>query len=167
MRDIKFLAIHCSATPNGRRVTAEQIDAWHSDRGFKRQPKAIRSHQPTLKSIGYHHVIYADGSVHMGRSELEAGAHVAGFNAHSIGICMVGTDAFSRAQWVSLKGLIEGLLKCYPKAEVRGHRDFSPDQDKDGVIEPFEWLKTCPGFDVAAWHRGGMEPLQGHILEKV
>ena len=23
--------------------------------------------------------------------------------------------------------------------------------DGDGIIEPNEWLKTCPGFDVAAW----------------
>jgi hypothetical protein len=31
------------------------------------------------------------------------------------------------------------------------------------VIEPFEWLKTCPGFSVADWLAGGMVPLQEHL----
>jgi hypothetical protein len=29
-----------------------------------------------------------------------------------------------------------------------GHRDLSPDLDGNGHIEPDEWMKQCPGFDV-------------------
>lgn len=166
-RIIDHLVIHCSATPNGRPVTSEQIDDWHRQRGFKRTAKLIGFNEPTLRHIGYHHVIYVDGSVRIGRGENEVGAHVQGFNAHSIGICMVGTSEFTRAQWASLKGLIEGLQRRYKTALVRGHRDFSPDQNRNGEVEPFEWLKTCPGFDVSTWLRGGMEPLKGHLLENI
>jgi hypothetical protein len=31
----------------------------------------------------------------------------------------------------------------------KGHRDWSPDLDHDGKVEPHEWLKMCPCFDVA------------------
>lgn len=45
---------------------------------------------------------------------------------------------------------IEGLKmakKKYPKAVIQGHRDFSPDLNKDGKITPNEWIKLCPCFD--------------------
>lgn len=164
-RLINLLVVHCSASPNGRRVTSEEIDAWHAARGFHRDPRLIGYNEPFLKHIGYHYVIYAEGPARIGRGEQEVGAHVQGHNANSIGICMVGTDAFSPAQWLSLRGLLQGLLKRYPDAAVRGHRDLSPDRNGDGVVQPGEWLKTCPGFDVSSWLAGGMEPLAGHTVE--
>lgn len=163
-RTIDTLVIHCSATPNGRRVTCDEIDRWHGQRGFRRDPKLIGWNEPLLKHIGYHYVVYAEGIVRIGRGEQEFGAHAAGHNGKSIGICMVGTDRFGAPQWVSLRQLVEGLLQRYPKARVVGHRDLSPDRDGDGVVEKHEWLKTCPGFDVAAWLRGGMDPLAEHLL---
>ena len=33
-------------------------------------------------------------------------------------------------------------------AIIFGHRDLSPDVDGDGHIEPEEWMKSCPCFDV-------------------
>jgi N-acetylmuramoyl-L-alanine amidase len=36
-----------------------------------------------------------------------------------------------------------------PKENVKGHRDWSPDLDGDGVIEKHEWLKDCPCFEVS------------------
>lgn len=165
MRTVNLIAIHCSATPNGRRVTSEDIDGWHKARKFRRDPRLIGVNEPTLKHIGYHYVIYADGSVRIGRGEREPGAHIAGKNANSIGVCMVGTDRYSREQWASLTKLVEGLSQRYPLAAIKGHRDLSPDLDGDGVVERHEWLKTCPGFDVSAWRAGGMEPLAAHLLE--
>ena len=53
MRRIDKIILHCSATPEGRNVTVEDIRAWHIERGFR--------------TIGYHYVIYLDGSVHAGR----------------------------------------------------------------------------------------------------
>jgi N-acetylmuramoyl-L-alanine amidase len=149
MRGITHIVIHCSATPNGDQVTLLDIDKMHRARGWQK--------------VGYHFIIEVGGRVVVGRQLEEIGAHVAGSNAFSIGICMIGTDAFSAAQWESLKALVESLTARFRAAIVVGHRDFSPDKDGDGVIEPWEWLKTCPGFDVKAWRLAGMEPLPAHI----
>lgn len=62
MRKIKEIIIHCSATKEGRDYTVADIDRWHRDRGFF--------------CIGYHFVIYRDGSIHVGRSVEEVGAHL-------------------------------------------------------------------------------------------
>ena len=51
MRKIKEIIIHCSATREGRDYTVADIDRWHRERGFF--------------CIGYHFVIYRDGSIHV------------------------------------------------------------------------------------------------------
>ena len=53
MRKINKVIIHCSATPEGKDYTVADIDRWHRERGFN--------------EIGYHYVVYRDGSVHAGR----------------------------------------------------------------------------------------------------
>lgn len=166
-RPISTIVIHCSASPNGRRVTAEDIDSWHKARGFRRDRAALPKCEPNLKHIGYHYVIYHDGRVRAGRDESEVGAHVQGHNLHSIGICMVGTDRYSDAQWFSLATLIPRVHARYPDAAIKGHRDLSPDKDGDGVVEKHEWLKTCPGFDVVRWLANDMKPQAEHRLEAV
>lgn len=142
MRKINKLVIHCSATKEGQSFTVKDIDSWHKQRGFRK--------------IGYHYVIYLDGSRHIGRSEDEIGAHVEGHNSDSIGVCYIGglgsdgkaKDTRTAAQKLSLKQLIADLKIKYPLASVMGHRDLSPDKNGNGIIEPFEWLKECPSFDV-------------------
>lgn len=163
-RAIKLIVIHCSASPNGKRVSPEEIDRWHKLRGFKRNPEFIGYNAPGLKHIGYHYVVGVPGGVTVCRGEREIGAHVAGHNANSLGICVVGTDAYTADQWRGLRTLVQGLQLRYPGAKVVGHRDLSPDADGDGEVEPHEWLKTCPGFDVPAWVANGMAPPRGHIL---
>jgi len=174
-RKIELIIIHCSASPDGASLftgklgepgfitPAQEIDKWHAARGFRRNPNWARLQEPTLKHIGYHYVIYTAGAVLACRHLDEIGAHVQGYNAASIGICLIGTARYSHEQWGFLKSLIEGLRKTYPHARVVGHRDLSPDTDGDGIVEPQEWLKTCPGFEVAAWLQGGLQPLAGHI----
>ncbi|MDE6296543.1 MAG: N-acetylmuramoyl-L-alanine amidase, partial [Muribaculaceae bacterium] len=66
MRKIDKIILHCSATPEGRMVTVNDIRAWHKARGFR--------------TIGYHYVVYLDGSVHGGRAVEEVGAHCLGEN---------------------------------------------------------------------------------------
>lgn len=158
--------IHCSASPNGRADTIDDIDRWHAQRGFRRDPTLIGANRPDLKHVGYHFVIAVSGSVDIGRGEREIGAHVAGWNAHSLGVCLVGTDAFSAAQWESLRALLfgsrgsvaepnpNGLLGRHglDAGAVCGHRDL-PDVHK-----------TCPGFDVHSWIAGGCVPLAGHVF---
>ena len=36
----------------------------------------------------------------------------------------------------------------YPGCRVCGHRDLSPDLNGNGEIEPEEWVKACPCFEV-------------------
>jgi N-acetylmuramoyl-L-alanine amidase len=51
-------------------------------------------------------------------------------------------------QKIMLKTLVKRMMKKYPKAKVCGHRDLSPDLNRDGKITPNEWTKVCPCFDV-------------------
>jgi N-acetylmuramoyl-L-alanine amidase len=165
------------------------INAWHAARGFKRNAAAAAAFNPRLPSIGYHYVIDLSGEVWSGRGLDEVGAHAAQFNANSVGICLVGgverEARYTQAQWKSLQQVVAYMLSTYgiPRARpqrrvdpshplgyrvthgVCGHRDLSPDKDGDGLIEPFEWLKTCPGFDVAAWLGRGMVPTAEQICE--
>ena len=168
MRSITLIVIHCSASPNsdglfrgspgtpGFTTPVQVIDGWHAKRGFKRSAEARQRMNPQLAAIGYHYLIYRNGGVATGRDLEEVGAHVAGFNQRSLGLCLIGTDRFTPEQWQSLRDLVTALRKRYPDARVVGHRDLSPDQNQNGIVESFEWLKTCPSFDVAAWLESGM-----------
>ena len=75
-RAINEIIIHCSATAEGKDYTTSQIKQWHLARGFS--------------DIGYHWVIYRDGSIHQGRDESKVGAHCTGHNSYSIGVCYIG-----------------------------------------------------------------------------
>lgn len=150
MRKIDTLIIHCSATKCGADFSAADIDRWHRQRGFRK--------------IGYHYVIRLDGTVEAGRPLEEVGAHCKGRNAHSIGICYIGgldgqghpADTRTDAQIRAMRELVLRLRSFYPVGEVIGHRDTSPDCNGNGMIEPREYIKACPCFDVGAWLRSGM-----------
>ena len=151
---IDEIIIHCSATPNGRWQTVEDIDRWHGERTppFQRSTELMRYQAPRLSHIGYHFVIYTTGAVVTGRGINETGAHARRHNVRGIGICLIGDDRFSIDQWQSLKYNIAGLKARFPHARILGHNEINPH-------------KTCPGFDVQAWLDGGMQPLDDHILE--
>jgi hypothetical protein len=84
------------------------------------------------------------------------GAHAKGHNQNSIGICYEGGldchghPADTRTEWQihSMRVLILALLRDYPGCRVCGHRDLSPDLNGNGEIEPEEWIKACPCFEV-------------------
>ncbi len=140
-----LIVVHCSATRPSQDIGAKELDKMHRARGFF--------------AIGYHWVIRRDGTIEKGRPADTVGAHVEGYNARSIGICMVGgvketdvskaEDNFTDAQFETLSIILGQLHNTYPDARICGHRDLSPDLNKDGVIQPREWLKQCPAFDVA------------------
>ncbi len=52
------------------------------------------------------------------------------------------------AQKAALRELVAKLCKEYEIIEVLGHRDTSPDLDGSGEVEPKEYIKACPCFDV-------------------
>lgn len=175
MRPIDLIIIHCSATPNERtlfegtpgkpgfRDPSQVIDAWHADRGFKRDAGWRQRQNPSLKAIGYHYVIARNGAVFSGRHVDEIGAHAVGYNKKSLGICLVGLDAYTPAQWDALGHLVTcevarltgrngpgdrnnplSRKACAAWARERGilicgHRDLP------------NVHKTCPGFDVEQW----------------
>src|SRR5690606_39171735 len=47
--------------------------------------------------------------------------------------------------------LLRDLSTRYPQARICGHRDLSPDRNRDGVIGPQEHIKACPCFDAIPW----------------
>lgn len=169
-RYINQIIIHCSASANGDSLfrgslkagnlvkPVQAIDAWHRARGFKRDVIFRKRQNPSLTSIGYHFLIYTNGAIETGRHLDEIGAHVRGSNANSLGVCMIGTDQFTQAQWAALATFIKSIATLYPKARVLGHRDTSPDLNGDGQVTRTEWLKICPGFDVAKWLKADMQP---------
>lgn len=148
---VRFLTVHCSATPPDADIGADEIRRWHKAQGWE--------------DIGYHFIIRRDGTVQAGRTLDSQGAHVSGHNHEAVGICLVGgvrrdpdadgkddadgprwdlnPDAnFTLAQYASLESLLRLMLRRFSGATVLGHRDFS------GVI------KSCPSFDVRAWWSG-------------
>lgn len=128
MRTINEIIVHCSATKEGQNFTTQDIDRWHKARGFK--------------CIGYHYVIYIDGSVHFGRPIEEVGAHVKNHNAHSIGICYIGgldkngkaKDTRTPEQKLALYQLIYDLKQLYPNAKIATHNMYDN--------------KACPCFSI-------------------
>ena len=127
-RRINEIIVHCTATPEGRDYTVADIRQMHKAQGWV--------------DIGYHYLIYRDGSIHEGRNVDMVGAHCQGHNAQSIGVCYVGgvardgktpKDTRTQAQKDALVHLLMQLVCLYPDATIRGHRDFA--------------AKACPSFD--------------------
>lgn len=140
-RIIKDLVIHCTASPEGRDLTVQDIRNMHLKNGWS--------------DIGYHYVIDLNGNIHNGRDVDMIGAHVSGHNSHSIGIVYVGglggngkgKDTRTPKQKEALVKLLLELREFYPTARICGHRDFSKDLNNNGIIEPNEWIKECPSFE--------------------
>ena len=142
---IRRIFVHCTATREGQDFDAATIKRWHLQQGWS--------------DIGYHYVIRLDGTVELGRPEHIPGSHAKGFHTGSVALVYVGgldaqgkpKDTRTGEQKAAMAALVRQLAAAYPQAEVLGHRDISPDTDGDGVVEPHEWLKACPCFDVRSW----------------
>ena len=139
-RRIDAIVIHCTASKPGVDLTVEDVRKMHKKQGWS--------------DIGYHYLIRLDGRIENGRDVDLIGAHVADHNAHTIGVCYVGGldnngnpyDTRTQNQKDSLLSLLRMLRAAYPKAVIKGHRDYSPDKNGNGTVEPSEWIKACPCF---------------------
>lgn len=117
---------HCTATPEGRKVSIEEITSWHKKRGFL--------------TVGYHLVVHLDGSISRGRSFEDMGAHCRGQNADSIGIVYVGgcdkdmnpKDTRTPEQKHAMKVIREYLDHMFNGITHHGHYEFA--------------AKACPSF---------------------
>ncbi|MHC1726521.1 MAG: N-acetylmuramoyl-L-alanine amidase [Syntrophobacteraceae bacterium] len=138
---VQYIVVHCAATKPLLDIGAAEIDQWHKRRGWE--------------GIGYHYVIRRDGHIEPGRPidmdmapgwQIKNGAHVAGHNSRSVGVCLVGgldhtgrpSPEYTEDQWETLRVLVSFLVRCFPSAEVLGHHDLDPG-------------KECPCFDVRKW----------------
>lgn len=131
-RQITEIIVHCADTLDGKDFTVAQIREWHvKGNGWS--------------DIGYHYVVYRDGTVHLGRPVERVGAHCKGHNAQSIGVCYVGgktadgkgcKDTRTAEQKAALLRLLRELKAKYPTAKIYGHRDFA--------------AKACPCFNAKA-----------------
>ena len=147
-----LIVIHVSATPPSRDIGAAEIDAMHKAEGWN--------------GIGYHYVIRRNGEVEAGRPIDQVGAHVGGWNSVSIGICLVGginangipQDNRTPEQTSALVGLLRDLLKTFKTAKICGHRDLSPDKNRNGRVDQSEFIKACPCFDAIPWARANGLP---------
>ena len=132
MRRIDKIILHCTATPEGKDFTVQQIRDWHvKGNGWS--------------DIGYHFVIDRNGVVHNGRPVEKIGAHTKGQNAHSIGIAYVGgitndgkktpKDTRTPAQRVAIVQLVKKLKELYGgHITIHGHNEFA--------------AKACPSFKI-------------------
>lgn len=143
-KDLKYLVIHCTATPEGRDVTAEDIRQWHIV-------------ENKWRVVGYHYLIQLDGTIvklhaHNADNKIdpwEVTNGVRGFNAHSLHIVYAGgcgakkdklakwypsKDTRTKEQIKSLTKLVKQLAKEHHTIKVCGHNQLAN--------------KSCPSFDV-------------------
>lgn len=145
-RTIHTIILHCSATRASSTYSVEQLTSDHKARGFD--------------GPGYHAYIRKDGSVVPLRPMTRIGAHVQDHNTGSFGICFEGglddkgnpADTRTPAQKKAMHEYVVALvtfLKTVGQTVtvICGHRDFSPDKNGNGKIDPWERIKECPCFD--------------------
>lgn len=104
MRIITLAIIHCSATPQGVRLSFDDCRREHIRRGFS--------------DIGYHFYITRNGEIHRGRPLEKIGAHCQNHNRHSIGICYEGGLDTRRHPHTGTAGIVSGTA-------ARTETDFS------------------------------------------
>ena len=139
MRNIKYIAVHCTA--GSQRQTVSDLMA-----EFRRKGWAYP---------GYHYVVSPDGKITQLLDEDKVSNGVKGFNSVSVNVAYIGgidangkgIDNRTDAQKKALRRLLANLKRKYPEAVIQGHRDFSPDTNGNGIVDPWERIKECPCFD--------------------
>lgn len=143
---LKYLVIHCTATPEGRKVSAADIRRWHTS-----VPPAGRG----WKQVGYTDLFHLDGSVErlvknnedaqVDPWEITNGA--AGYNSISRHVVYVGgvdadnvkeaRDTRTPEQREAMKHYVLDFHRRHPSVKIVGHCQLA--------------AKACPSFDVSAW----------------
>jgi N-acetylmuramoyl-L-alanine amidase len=142
---VTHIVWHTAATPNKSvDISAAAIDAYHKSKGWN--------------GIGYHAVARQTGVLEEGRPLNRMGAHVEGFNACSVGICLSGNgdlmpptpEQFKTAVGWTVDMLLHfDLLEEFKANPMRviGHREIN-DLVRAGVSRAPLTTKTCPGTKV-------------------
>ena len=145
---MKYLVIHCTATPEGREVSAAEIRRWHT--------APVSQGGRGWKQVGYTDMVHLDGRIerladnnedaNVDPWEVTNGA--AGYNSVSRHIVYVGgcdnhlapKDTRTEAQREALKRYVEDFHARFPQVKIVGHHELNPG-------------KACPSFDVPTWLR--------------
>ena len=122
MRNIKYIVLHCTATPQNTTI------------------ESIKKHWKRIgwKNVGYHWIVKPNGSAERLATIDKITNGVKGYNSNSIHISYIGgkdIDDRTEEQKDTIKDLVEALKIEFPDAIIQGHRDF-PDVKK-----------SCPRFD--------------------
>ena len=147
---MKYLVLHCTATPEGREVTSGEIRHWHTD--------PVKKGGRGWKQVGYTDMIHLDGRVErlvrnnedaeVDPWEVTNGAK--GYNTVSRHVVYVGgvskdgktaKDTRTEAQLKAMTAYVRDFHARFPQIRIVGHGELP------GV------KKVCPSFDVAAWLR--------------
>lgn len=145
-RELKYLVIHCTATPAGRDVTAADIRRWHTS--------PVSQGGRGWKQVGYTDLIHLDGRVErlvnnnedawVDPWEVTNGA--AGYNRVSRHVVYAGglaqdgktaRDTRTKAQRMALEGYVKAFHERFPKVRIVGHNELA--------------AKDCPSFNVQRW----------------
>lgn len=140
MRKIKYLVVHCTASPQTQSVQAIK-NYWRDVMHWK--------------SPGYHVLVRPNGEAEELAPITDIVNGVKGFNSNAIHISYIGgvdasgraTDNRTEAQKRTIIGYLSQWKRIFPDAIIQGHRDFSPDKNKNGIIDSWERIKECPSFD--------------------
>ena len=132
MREIKYIVVHCTATPTDTKIESIQR-YWKEQLGWK--------------NPGYHYIIKRNGEIVKINDEENISNGVKGYNKNSVHISYIGgvdknnnaIDNRTNAQRHAMFNKLVALSEKYPGAIILGHRDFP------GVT------KLCPSFDVKEW----------------
>lgn len=127
MREIKYIVLHCTATPLNTTVHSIQ-NYWRNHLGWR--------------NPGYHYLIEKDGKVHNLQPIEKPSNGVAGYNANSVHLATIGgqlLDDRTLAQKHVMHDLVRQLKKRFPDAEILGHRDFP------------NVAKACPRYNAKEW----------------
>ena len=145
MPQLKYLVIHCTATPEGRDVTPEDIRRMHTS--------PVSAGGRGWQQVGYTDLIRLDGTVerlvdnnedaNVDPWEVTNGAK--GYNSISRHIVYAGgcdksmnpKDTRTAAQEKALVAYVRDFHRRFPKIRIIGHNEIA--------------AKACPSFDVQKW----------------
>ena len=146
-KKLKYLVIHCTATPAGREVTGDDIRRWHTS--------PVSQGGRGWKQVGYTDLFHLDGSVErlVGNNEdmnvdpWEVTNGAAGYNSVSRHIVYAGgvdandvnkaVDTRTPAQEEAMKRYVLDFHRRFPGVRIVGHNQLA--------------AKACPSFDVPEW----------------
>lgn len=145
-KELKYLVIHCTATREGREVSAAEIRRWHTS--------PVSAGGRGWKQVGYTDLVHLNGSVErlvannedawVDDWEITNGAK--GYNSVSRHIVYAGgcaadgktaKDTRTAAQKAALEKYVKDFHAAHPKVKIIGHNQIA--------------AKACPSFDVPAW----------------